>query len=189
MQGRDCTPLPATGIRQCRDEASYLTHSSQHSSTGEHGSISSPPWELWLPSPKGSPSHCFSPRYCLCQDHGHPRTFWFAADISEAEDKTLNEEKVISSCSSLKSHGTEQQEAQHIQPLHHTVVAHKISPNPLLSSVQQLFALEGAEISLQGNRIRHCQEGGSYEGMALPERNGQRFPFLHVSGAQQLCFQ
>lgn len=91
--------VPGTGVRKCRDEASYLTHSSQHSSTGEHECISSPPRELWLPSPKGSPSHCFSPRYCLCRDHGHPQTFWFAADISKAEDKTLNKEKVISSCS------------------------------------------------------------------------------------------
>lgn len=94
------------------DEASSLTHSSQNSSTGERGCISSPPRELWLPSPKGSPPHCCSPRYCSCQDPDQPQTFRFAADISEAEDKTLNKEKVVSSC-----RGTEQQKAQHTQPL------------------------------------------------------------------------
>lgn len=95
----------------------------------------------------------------MCQDHGHPQTFWFAADISKAEDKTLNKEKVISSCSTLKGHRTELQKTQHIQPLHHNVAAHKISPNPVLSSIQQLCVLEEAVMSLRGNRIGHCQEG------------------------------
>lgn len=73
---------------------------------------------------------------CLFQDHGHPQAFWVAADISKAEDKTVNREKVVSSCSTLRCQGTEQQRAQHTQPLQHAGAAHKISPKPIFSSVQ-----------------------------------------------------